>query len=54
MMSLEEKKTMALAAYKEARAAYLATVDKTCKGDPEAWRAFCETERNCSLLGIRH
>ncbi len=51
---LQAKKSDALKLYQIAKAEFMATVNKeNRKGDFEKWKTFCETKRNCMLLGVR-
>lgn len=53
MKNLEETKKNALQAYKEAKAAYAATITReNIKGDFEKFKAFKDAERACMMLGI--
>lgn len=53
MEKLEESKKDALQAYKEAKAAYAATITKdNIKGDFEKFKAFTDARRNCMMLGV--
>lgn len=53
MKNLEETKKNALQAYKEAKAAYAATITReNIKGDFEKFKAFTDAKRNCMRLGV--
>ena len=53
MRNLEETKKNALQAYKEAKAAYSATItSENIKGDFEKFKAFADAKRNCMRLGV--
>lgn len=47
MNKLKEQKEQALEIYKEAKKTYLENMSQ------ENWKAFCEAQRNCMLLGVR-
>lgn len=46
MLTLKEKKELALKDYKEARKIYLENATN------ENWLSFCEAKRICRLLGV--
>ena len=53
MKNLEETKKNALQAYKEAKAAYAATITRdNIRGDFEKFKAFKDAERECMRLGV--
>lgn len=54
MMNLQESKERALRAYREARAAWMATITKeNIKGDFEKWKVFCTAKSTCMKYGVR-
>lgn len=54
MKNLQANKSEALAIYKMAKAAFMATVSReNAKGDSKKWVEFCNAKAACMRLGVR-